>query len=204
MAGSPCALRVEHAGGPPTSGPAGTRTTGKRDILLLGWEPWECRLVASLSPQRAVILPRRETSMGGGRAERRGPENVRGHCVSPWIQSGLKVRSLPTFSCRHVPPLSPALTRVDFVAGGGVRWGQRPAAMAGSSASSAPHGCPNRCQVSAPFGNRSVGRFMARGPCAGAELTAGLGRMARGHVQPLPSEHVLPRAVVTESAVRGS
>lgn len=44
-----------------------------------------------------------------------------------------------------------------------------------------------------------MGRCVARGPCAGAELAEGLGRVAGGRVQPLPSKLVPPRAAVAES-----
>lgn len=42
-------------------------TPQRKDILLLGWEWWGCRRVASLFPQRAV-LPGKGVSVGESRA----------------------------------------------------------------------------------------------------------------------------------------
>lgn len=117
VAGSPCSVHVVHAGGPPTSGPAGARTAGKRDILLLGWEPWGCWLVASSSPQRAVIPPGNEASVGGSRVERRGPENVGGHFVSPGSRRASMSGPFPRPRAGGLP-VSPTVTRVGFVARG--------------------------------------------------------------------------------------
>lgn len=110
-------MHVVHAGGPPTSGPAGARTAGKRDILLLGWEPWGCWLVASSSPQRAVIPPGNEASVGRSRVERRGPENVRGHFVSPGSRRASVSGPFPRPRAGGLP-VSPTVTRVGFVARG--------------------------------------------------------------------------------------
>lgn len=45
-------------------------TTGKKGILPIGWEPWDCRLGASFSPRRG-ILPGKEASVGESRLERK-------------------------------------------------------------------------------------------------------------------------------------